>query len=101
MTPPTKQTAIVIGAGVAGLATAIRLAASGIATSVYERASGPGGKLKEEHKEGYRFDLGPSLFTMPELVMELDKLTRSSAHVQADKLPEVFRYQTLDRSTHF
>ncbi|MDC0140143.1 NAD(P)-binding protein, partial [bacterium] len=40
MKPPTKQTAIVIGAGVAGLATAIRLAASGIKTAVYERASG-------------------------------------------------------------
>ena len=101
MKPPTKQTAIVIGAGVAGLATAIRLAASGIKTAVYESASGPGGKLKEEHTKGYRFDLGPSLFTMPELVMELDRLTRSSADVQADKLPEVFRYQTLDRSTHY
>jgi diapolycopene oxygenase len=92
--------ALVIGAGIAGLATAIRLAAQGFQTSVYETAEEVGGKIKEEHIAGYRFDLGPSLFTMPELILELDALARASTHVKSP-LPAPFQYQTLDRSTHY
>ena len=101
MSSTNAKKAVVIGAGIGGLAAAIRLADQGLHTSVYESTGEPGGKIKEERIAGYRFDLGPSLFTMPELVMELDALTRSSAHVKMDLLPPAFQYQTLDRSTHY
>ncbi len=61
----------IIGAGVAGLAAAIRLAARGYRVEVFERAGGPGGKLNSMEWEGFRWDTGPSLFTLPELVEEL------------------------------
>jgi phytoene desaturase len=96
-----RKKAIVIGAGVAGLAASIRLAAQGFETSVYESASKPGGKIKETFSKGYRFDLGPSLFTIPELMMELDGLARTSSYAQKGKMPDVFSYRTLDRSTHY
>lgn len=63
--------AIVIGSGVAGLAAAIRLAIKGYAVKVFEAAATPGGKLAEFSEGGYRFDMGPSLFTRPDLVEEL------------------------------
>lgn len=61
----------IIGAGVGGLATAIRLAVKGHDVTVYEKNAHPGGKIAEIHKEGFRFDCGPSLFTMPELTEAL------------------------------
>jgi phytoene desaturase len=63
--------AIVIGSGVAGLATAIRLALKGLSVDVFERAEGPGGKLSEIRLGAYRFDAGPSLFTRPDLIEAL------------------------------
>lgn len=61
----------IIGSGVAGIATAIRLQARGFDVSVFEQSKEPGGKLKHKSIGKYRFDLGPSLFTRPELVEEL------------------------------
>ncbi len=66
-----KQKAIIIGSGLAGLATACRLASAGKEVVVYEAADGPGGKLRVIGDDRYRFDAGPSLFTLPHLVDEL------------------------------
>jgi len=66
--------AIVIGAGIAGLASAVRLRSKGYDVSVYEANDYTGGKIHAIEKEGYRFDMGPSLFTMPHLVDELFRI---------------------------
>jgi phytoene desaturase len=71
--------AIVIGAGIAGIATALRLRAAGIGVDVFEANDYPGGKLHAFDLNGYRFDAGPSLFTMPELVTELFQLFGESS----------------------
>lgn len=63
--------AIIVGCGIAGLASAIRLRSAGLRVDVYEMNSYPGGKLTEFSENGYRFDMGPSLFTMPQFVEEL------------------------------
>ena len=60
--------AIVIGTGVAGLAACIRLAVKGYAVFAYEANSYVGGKLSQLNHGNYRFDAGPSLFTMPHYV---------------------------------
>lgn len=65
------SSSIVIGAGIAGIATALRLRAAGMEVSVFEANDYPGGKLHAFSIKGYRFDAGPSLFTLPELVTEL------------------------------
>lgn len=61
----------IIGAGVAGLAAAIRMASRGYQVEVFEANSYPGGKLSQFELEGYRFDAGPSLFTMPQYVLDV------------------------------
>jgi phytoene desaturase len=76
---------VIIGAGVGGLATAVRLAASGHRVTVYERAAGVGGKLGRRSAGGFRFDTGPSLITLPQVfagvipeldLVELDPIVR-------------------------
>lgn len=67
-------TAIVIGSGIAGIATALRLRAADMDVQVFEANSYPGGKLHAFELNGYRFDAGPSLFTLPNLVTELFQL---------------------------
>ncbi|MFN8713983.1 MAG: 1-hydroxycarotenoid 3,4-desaturase CrtD [Bacteroidota bacterium] len=66
--------AIIIGSGIAGLSAAVRLAVAGHEVTVLEAAAGPGGKLSEFRLGAYRFDRGPSLFTMPQYVTELFEL---------------------------
>ena len=65
---------IVIGAGVAGLASAIRLQQAGYDVQLYEKESMPGGKMHRIHLDGYQFDLGPSIVMMPELYREIFEL---------------------------
>ncbi|HCY40856.1 MAG TPA: phytoene desaturase [Prolixibacteraceae bacterium] len=63
--------AIIIGSGIGGLAAAIRLARRGVGVEVYEATDKAGGKIAERNLGGFRFDAGPSLLTLPELVLEL------------------------------
>ena len=67
----TEKRVIIIGAGIAGLAAAIRLATKGFSVRVFEANEMAGGKMHEWHNEGFRFDMGPSVFTMPQYVEEL------------------------------
>ena len=90
-TPPK---AAVIGAGVGGLAAAIRLQAQGWQTEVWEQQREPGGKIGEWYSNGFRFDTGPSLFTLPHLVDELFELTGHN--------PEAyFRYFPVREGTRY
>lgn len=72
--------AVIIGAGVGGLACGARLAAAGYDVTVLEKASRIGGKLGVHVEEGFRFDTGPSLLAWPELLRELLDTTHSDGH---------------------
>ncbi len=84
----------VIGAGAGGLAVAVRLAAMGHRVEVFEKNDGPGGKISEIKHQGFRFDTGPSLFTLPGLVEELYDIAGSdfSTGFPFRKLEKVCRY---------
>lgn len=61
----------IIGAGMGGLAAAIRLAAGGHSVEVFEKNEQVGGKLNRLERAGFRWDTGPSLITMPFVYREL------------------------------
>ncbi|SKB62355.1 1-hydroxycarotenoid 3,4-desaturase CrtD [Daejeonella lutea] len=86
--------AIIIGAGIAGIAAAIRLAVRGYSVTVFEAGRHPGGKLSEIKSDGFRFDAGPSLFTMPQYVDELFTLAGKDPreHYKYLKLDKVCKY---------
>jgi phytoene desaturase len=56
---------VVVGAGLAGIATAMRLAAAGRQVTVLERELGPGGRAGIWQSNGHLFDTGPTVLTMP------------------------------------
>lgn len=84
----------IIGAGIAGIASSIRLAAAGHEVTVFEANAYPGGKLSVFTLEGYRFDAGPSLFTMPQYVEELFALC-------GERAEDHFRYVQVDTACHY
>jgi phytoene desaturase len=63
--------AIVIGSGIGGIATALRLKSMNYDVTVFENNNFPGGKLTSFDLGPYRFDAGPSLLTMPHFIDEL------------------------------
>ncbi|KMK77565.1 phytoene desaturase family protein [Alkalihalobacillus pseudalcaliphilus] len=83
---------IVIGAGVAGLASAIRLQVAGYQVEIYEKNQTPGGKMNRIHQDGYQFDLGPSIVMMPELYQEVFKLAGKNPddYIPMEKLDPMY-----------
>ena len=61
---------VVVGAGLAGLSAALRLAGAGRKVTVIERESVPGGRNGLLEKDGYSFDTGPTVLTMPSLIQD-------------------------------
>ncbi|HOX83121.1 MAG TPA: phytoene desaturase family protein [Chryseolinea sp.] len=84
----------VIGSGIAGIASAIRIAAMGLKVDVFEANDYPGGKLREQRADGFRFDMGPSVFTMPHLIDELFTLCGKNPrdYFSYTRLPTSFKY---------
>lgn len=68
---PARSHAVVIGAGLGGLASAMRLGARGYRVTVVDRLDGPGGRGSAIWKDGHRFDLGPTIVTVPQVFREL------------------------------
>jgi len=67
----TKPKAVIIGAGVGGLATANYLAQNGYAVEIYEKNCKPGGRCGQLIQEGHRFDLGATILLMPSLYRQV------------------------------
>ncbi len=96
--------AVVIGAGLGGLAVALRLAARGWAVTVCEQTDSPGGKMNRWVTGGFRFDTGPSLLTMP---AEFERLFEAAGarlrdHVELVRVDPLADYHFADctRFTH-
>ena len=91
---------VVIGAGVGGLAAAARLAAAGHDVTVCEAAGTIGGKLGSYERDGFRFDTGPSLVTMPQVFTDLFEATGGwPAGLSLQRLDPIARYRFADGTT--
>ncbi|MCH2163756.1 MAG: phytoene desaturase [Marinovum sp.] len=67
----TAPHAVVVGAGLGGLAASMRLGAMGYRVTIIDRLDVPGGRGSCIHKGGHRFDLGPTIVTVPQLYEDL------------------------------
>lgn len=61
-----NKTVLVVGAGLGGMSAAIMLAKAGYQVEIFEKNSNVGGKLNVLKEKGFSFDLGPSIFTLPQ-----------------------------------
>ena len=99
-----RQTAIVVGAGFGGLATALRLTARGVQTTVIDRLAGPGGRaaefLQQTNGHTFRYDAGPTVLTAPVLFEELFALfgERLADHVELLPVKPWYQMQFADGS---
>ena len=92
---------VIVGAGVGGLVTSIRLATAGHQVVVFERNPMVGGKLATLEEDGFTFDLGPSLLTLPRLFDDVFRLAGTSLadEVELVRLDPQFRYSWPNGST--
>ena len=66
-----KKKVLIIGAGTAGLASAIRLQSKGFDVAIYEKNPQVGGRMYSHSEKGFRFDVGPTIVMMPEIYREI------------------------------
>lgn len=90
---------VVIGAGVGGLAVAARLAAQGHDVALHERSGTHGGKLGEYRRDGFAFDTGPSLLTLPQVFDELFADTGGPWDLDVVPVDPACRYRFADGTT--
>jgi len=88
-----NKSVIVVGAGLGGLSAAISLRAEGFAVRIVEKNSKIGGKLNFLEKEGFGFDLGPSIFTLPQIFKDLFRRAgkEMDQYVQLEKVTPHWR----------
>ena len=80
----TAKPIAIVGGGVGGLAAAIRLRHAGHPVTIFERNEQVGGKLATYERDGFTFDIGPSLVTLPHLFEEVFGLAGTSLDEQLD-----------------
>lgn len=79
--------AIVIGSGIGGLAMGIRLQSLGFDTAILEKLDAPGGRAYVRRAEGFTFDMGPTVITVPHFIEELFSLERGRPNLNAPDFP--------------
>jgi len=97
---PTDRV-VVVGAGLGGLSAALHLAGAGRQVTVVEREAVPGGRCGLITDGGYRFDTGPTVLTMPELVAQpLNAVGEElTDHLTLHRLDPAYRARFADGST--
>lgn len=86
---------LIVGAGLAGLSTALRLAGAGRKVTLLERESFPGGRNGLLNKDGYAFDTGPTVLTMPSLIEEAFASVGESMKDWLDLIPVAPLYRAF------
>ena len=90
----SQKTAIVIGGGIAGLSTAALLAKAGMQVKLFEGREGLGGRAYLWEKDGFRFDMGPSWYLMPDAFEQFYNLMGTTADNELDLVRLTPAYQT-------
>jgi phytoene desaturase len=94
----TQPTALVIGAGLGGIATAARLARAGYQVTVLEKNEAPGGRCSQIVRDGHRFDTGATLFLMPEVFAQTYAALgeRMEDHLDLQRIDPTYRVRFED-----
>ncbi|MDX2270763.1 MAG: phytoene desaturase family protein [Cyanobacteriota bacterium] len=82
-----RQQALVIGSGFGGLSMGIRLQSLGFDTTIVEKLSIPGGRACVRQVDGFTFDMGPTVITVPHFIEELFSLERDQADLTSPDFP--------------
>jgi phytoene desaturase len=87
MSQGARPTALIVGAGPGGLASALLLQHSGVDVTILEKGDAVGGRTKIIEKDGYKFDRGPTFFHYPEVIEEIFQAIGRDAHKELGLIP--------------
>ena len=92
--------ALIIGSGIGGLALGIRLQAMGLQTTIVEKLDAPGGRASVRRIDGYTFDMGPTVLTVPHFIEELFSAEPGNPNLTGpDFPPEQLRAERIRHGT--
>jgi len=99
----TKKSAIIIGAGIGGLATACMLGKKGYAVTLIEKNSMVGGRARVYEEQGFTFDMGPSWYMMPDIFEHFFKLMGEDIkeHLTLKRLSPSYRIFLKSEKKHY
>ena len=83
-----RPKAVVIGSGFGGLSLALRLQGLGFEVTVVEKLDKPGGRAYVREADGFRFDMGPTVITVPHFIEELFSISRDQNHLSKPDYPD-------------
>lgn len=95
----TQKSAIIVGGGIGGLATAAILAKAGMKVSLFESREAVGGRAYLWEQDGFRFDMGPSWYLMPDAFDQFFKLMGTTASAELDLIRLDPAYQTRNENS--
>ena len=83
-----RPKAVVIGSGFGGISLAIRMQGIGFDVTILEKLDKPGGRAYVLEKDGYKFDMGPTVITVPHFIEELFAVNRDANHLDEPDFPD-------------
>ncbi len=83
----SRKKAVIIGSGIGGLSLGIRLQSLGFDTTIFEKLDAPGGRAYVRRAEGFVFDMGPTVLTVPHFIEELFSLESGKAALGEPDFP--------------
>lgn len=97
-----KKKVAIIGAGVSGLASGVRLLNDGYEVELYEKNDTIGGRMGFIEEQGFRFDLGPTILMMPHLYNEVFEYCQKDPrdYIKMERLDPIYKVYFADESTH-
>ncbi len=98
----SKKKVLVVGAGVSGLASAIRLQQQGFSVEIYEKNERAGGRMGVVEFDGFQFDLGPTILMMPQMYKEVFEFCGRNPddYFQMVQLDPIYKVFFADGSVH-
>lgn len=93
---------IIVGAGIGGISTGIRLLKNGYKVTIIEKEDKIGGKLNQLHDQGYKFDLTASILMTPQIYIELFNYINKdyTNYIELIKLDTMYKVFYNDKSTY-
>ncbi|MEO1387251.1 MAG: phytoene desaturase family protein [Cyanobacteria bacterium J06634_6] len=84
----SRKKAVIIGSGIGGISLGIRLQSLGFDTTIFEKLDAPGGRAYVRRADGFVFDMGPTVLTVPHFIEELFSLERGKAALGEPDFPK-------------
>ncbi len=102
MTTKSKKKVLIVGAGVSGLASAIRLQQQGFSVEIFEKNERAGGRMGVVEFDGFQFDLGPTILMMPQMYRDVFEFCGRNPddYFQMTQIDPIYKIYFPDGSAH-